>query len=107
MTWEKRHDYSPGMKIFKQHLLKTYRADHVVVIYEAAHLPTGQALCEPIELGELDSAHTTRISTLYVPLRDAGAPDLEMMERLGIKPSDVVKVERRLTPNLTTATERL
>lgn len=78
-----------GLAILCESLADTYGKDHTVVLYEAARYP----VCDPIIIGvPLSDAPSTPVSalaTMYVPPKHAPEPDLQMIEKLGIRPSYV------------------
>jgi uncharacterized protein YabN with tetrapyrrole methylase and pyrophosphatase domain len=90
------YDYGPGLEILAEHLLETYPPDHVVVVYEAAHLPTEEPRRDAIPLADLASTRVTAISTLYVPPREVGALDHEMLAKLNLSGEALATVERKL-----------
>jgi uncharacterized protein YabN with tetrapyrrole methylase and pyrophosphatase domain len=96
-TWEK--DYaSKGLDVLTEQLLLSYPADHMVAIYEAAHLPTGDARVEWVQLHDLASATVSWISTLYVPPAQSSKLDEAMLARLGINETSIARVERTINP---------
>jgi hypothetical protein len=50
-----------------QKLVKAYPADHRVVLYAAATLPTLSPVMDEVALGSLSRGHVTQETTLYVP----------------------------------------
>ncbi len=90
------YDYQPGLRVLKEYLSDTYPSDHVVVVYEAAHLPTDESRREPVPLGDLPSARVTPVSTLYVPPRALAPVDEGMLARLGMTRQSLPRVERRV-----------
>ncbi|MCB1056106.1 MAG: hypothetical protein KDD11_11450 [Acidobacteria bacterium] len=74
-----------GLAVLVEYLLESYPANHQVTVYEAAQY----AVCDPIvdvcSLERLLDADVTAISTLYVPPRELGVSDPEMLQRLGLK----------------------
>ena len=63
-------------------LLRDYAADHEVVLYEAATLPTHRARVARFKLRELPNVEVSMHATLVVPPNGAMAPDLAIRERL-------------------------
>lgn len=90
------YDFLPGLEVLRDYLLNTYPPEHVVVVYEAAHLPTGQCRREAVSLAELVSVRVTPISTLYVPPREVGEPNEDMLAKLGIPKESLSRVVRRV-----------
>jgi precorrin-6B methylase 1 len=76
-----------GLIVLTEKLLKTYRPNHQVVVYDAPSLP----LCEPsiarVALGALPQAPVTAMSTLFVPPMTDPRIDNAMLRRLGITPA--------------------
>ena len=72
-----------------RYLEQYYGADHETAIYEAPIY----AICDPfiqeVPLAKVPEAHVSPISTLYIPPKDAGVPDEEMLEQLGLASSDL------------------
>lgn len=56
-------------------LLKRYRADHPLVIYEAADQPFGRPRIDIIELQELPRSKLSKASTVFVPPLPRGEPN--------------------------------
>jgi uroporphyrin-III C-methyltransferase len=99
--WEQDYDCRPGLQVLTERLLQTYPADHVVIVYEAAHLPTGEPRRDPVALKNLGSAAVTPISTLYIPPREVAEIDHNMLARLGIPEDAIQRIERKvLVPRL-------
>ncbi len=73
-----------GLVVLTEALLEAYRADHEVVIYEAARLPLCKSTIERIALERLPYAGVRALSTLYVPPMTRPAVDEEMARRLGV-----------------------
>ena len=87
-----RSKYNPrGLEILVETLLPSYGPDHSVVIYEAARYPVCEPVMEHVRLADVPESRVTPISTLYVPAKEAVAPDLEMIARLGIPSSYLLK----------------
>jgi uncharacterized protein YabN with tetrapyrrole methylase and pyrophosphatase domain len=90
------YDFRPGLEVLREYLLNAYPPDHVVIIYEAAHLPTGESRREPVPLANLTEMQVTPISTLYVPPREGAKLNEDMLARLGIEKDALSIVERRV-----------
>jgi uncharacterized protein YabN with tetrapyrrole methylase and pyrophosphatase domain len=73
-----------GLAVLTETLLETYRADHEVVVYEAAKLPVCEPTIERVPLRELPRARVTAMSTLFVPPMAKADADEAMLKRLGI-----------------------
>jgi uncharacterized protein YabN with tetrapyrrole methylase and pyrophosphatase domain len=96
------YDYRPGLEVLVRHLLETYPPDHLVVVYEAAHLPTAQTRHDAVPLGQLASADVTPVSTLYVPPREPAEADEEMLARLGLAKDSLPRVKHQISIAQTT-----
>lgn len=77
-----------GLALLRDELVATYRAEHEVVVYEAAVLPTCAASIHRVALAGLLEAPVTTLSTLYVPPRGKAPLDLARVEALGLRPAD-------------------
>lgn len=77
-------DPAKGLAILETTLLHSYPADHEVIVYEAAMLPTAEPTITPIRLNQLRSAPITSFSTLYVPPIALPSVDSRMLEQLGL-----------------------
>jgi uncharacterized protein YabN with tetrapyrrole methylase and pyrophosphatase domain len=78
-----------GVLALTEKLLEVYRADHEVVVYEAASLPLCQPTIERVPLGALPRAHVTAMSTLFVPPMVEARLDEAMVARLGFAAATV------------------
>ncbi len=77
-----------GLRILVEELRRHYRADHEVVIYEAAPFPVCAPRMERLPLSRLPKAEVTLASTLAVPPTREVRSDPEMLDRLGLKPTE-------------------
>jgi uncharacterized protein YabN with tetrapyrrole methylase and pyrophosphatase domain len=73
-----------GLALLESILRSWYPAEHRIVLYEAASLPTLDPTIIWLSLDQLRRAPTTPISTLYVPPSAAPAIDAQMLDRLGL-----------------------
>ncbi len=75
--------WSPGgLRILAESLTEFYPADHEVVVYEAAAIPTFAPKIERTPLSRLPEAAVTADSTLFVPPAARREVDPEMRRRL-------------------------
>ena len=79
-----------GRNLVAQRLLDVYGANHEVVIYEAAIVPTFPARIERIPLSELATATLSAITTLFVPPAQTAPWNNQAMAELGINGADLV-----------------
>lgn len=77
-----------GLELLREVLIETYGAEHEVVVYEAASLPTCDPLMHRTPLRELLAAPVTPLSTLYVPPRGPARLHAARLQRLGLSPVD-------------------
>jgi uncharacterized protein YabN with tetrapyrrole methylase and pyrophosphatase domain len=68
-----------AMPLLVRKLMRTYPANHVVTVYEAAMFPGVDPMIERIPLYWLADFPITAAMTLYVPPARARAPDVEML----------------------------
>jgi uncharacterized protein YabN with tetrapyrrole methylase and pyrophosphatase domain len=73
-----------GLALLETLLLRSYPADHQVIIYEAAMLPTTEPTIMTVPLERLRYAPVTPSSTLYVPPVAPPIVDSQMLEQLGL-----------------------
>jgi len=76
-----------------EYLLPFYAPNHPVIIYEASHFSIYDPRMERTVLEQLAERRLTAVSTLYVPPLEAAAIDKGMLDRLGLKPEQLQKVE--------------
>lgn len=80
-----RRFHREGLAVLVDYLQQSYPSDHPVTLYEAAQY----AICDPIievcPLDQLLEMDVTAISTLYVPPKELGVSDPEMLRRLGLR----------------------
>lgn len=77
------HLWSPGgLRILAETLAGSYPAEHEVVVYEAAAIPTFAPRIERTPLARLPEARVTADSTLFVPPAGRREVDAEMRTRL-------------------------
>jgi uncharacterized protein YabN with tetrapyrrole methylase and pyrophosphatase domain len=86
-----RVDYATGplarekLGLLTEALLRTYPAEHLATLYEAASLPGFPPVMEPVQLGVLHlSKAISPITTLYVPPAAVAPVDRKMQARLGL-----------------------
>lgn len=77
-----------GLSLLRDALSATYGAEHEVIVYEAATMPTCDPLIHRVALKHLTKAPVTALSTMYVPPCKRAALDLAMVQALGLSPSD-------------------
>lgn len=77
-------DPSKGLAVLEAILRRSYSADHQVIVYEAAVLPTSEPTITHIPLDQLRNAPITSFSTLYVPPIAPPCVDTRMLEQLGL-----------------------
>lgn len=77
-------DSAKGLAILSTALRRWYPADHKVVLYEAAMLPTSEPRITWVALERLPGASLTPFATLYVPPLGLPAVDPEMLTQLGL-----------------------
>lgn len=77
-------DPAKGLAVLEAALLRSYPADHQIIVYEAATLPTSEPTMTHVPLDQLPKALVTPISTLYVPPIAPPAVDSRMLEQLGL-----------------------
>jgi uncharacterized protein YabN with tetrapyrrole methylase and pyrophosphatase domain len=74
-----------GLAVLTETLLEAYRADHEVVVYDAASLPICRSRIRRVPLGKLQDAPMTAMSTLFVPAMKEAQVDEAMVRRLGLQ----------------------
>jgi hypothetical protein len=84
LAWNPGRTNADNVRVLAGELAKTYGADHQVVVYEAAQLPTCAPMMLHVALADLHLAPLSTASTLFVPPRERRAPDAEMIARLGL-----------------------
>lgn len=84
LAWNPNRTNADNLRILADELARSYGADHVVVVYEAAQLPTCAPRIDHVRLAELPRMTLTTASTLFVPPREQRAPDAAMIARLGL-----------------------
>jgi hypothetical protein len=84
-----------GLRVLVEVLSESFDPGHEVVLYEAALYVGCDPLIKPVVLASVPEAGVTPVSTLYVPAKASALPDLEMLARLGIPPSDIGLVSRK------------
>lgn len=72
-----------GLATLIEVLLEDYRAEHEVIVYEAAQWTIAKPSAQRVALANLGGARITPISTLYVPPKPGIPVDLELAARLG------------------------
>lgn len=77
-------DPTKGLAVLAATLRHSYPADHQVVVYEAATLPTSEPTMTYVPLAQLPKALVTPISTLYVAPIAPPPVDPRMLEQLGL-----------------------
>lgn len=84
LTWNPGRTNADHLRILADALAATYGADHTVVVYEAAQLPTCLPLVLHVRLADLPAATLSTASTLFVPPRERRTADAAMVARLGL-----------------------
>jgi uncharacterized protein YabN with tetrapyrrole methylase and pyrophosphatase domain len=75
-------DPSKGLAALAATLRRSYPAEHLLTLYEAALLPTSDPTITHVRLDQLPHAAITPLATLYVPPIAAPAVDAAMLESL-------------------------
>ncbi|MCE9686611.1 SAM-dependent methyltransferase [Shewanella sp. AS16] len=83
------HTTADRLQVLVELLQRWYPAEHGIVIYEAANLPTQSPRIERLALRDLPGARLTAISTLLIPPARKLTYNLEILEKLGITPADL------------------
>ncbi len=73
-----------GLRVLVEYLSDYYGANHNVAIYQSSQISICESLVNWVELGYLDPADVSPLSTLYVPPCETPIPDKSMLERLSI-----------------------
>jgi uncharacterized protein YabN with tetrapyrrole methylase and pyrophosphatase domain len=73
-----------GLAVLEATLRRSYPADHQIIVYEAAMLPTSEPTIIPVPLDQLQNTPITPFSTLYVPPVAPPTVDPAMLEQLGL-----------------------
>ena len=94
--WEDDFDQRRGLEILVEELLQAYSPDHLVVVYQAAHVVTERPRLISVKLQDLPSTEVTPVSTLYVPPGEGSECDDKMLARLGMTRDAITWVERRV-----------
>jgi hypothetical protein len=84
LAWNPGRTNADNVRVLVDALAATYGLDHVVVVYEAAQLPTCLPTILHLRLADLPLAPLSTASTLFVPPRERRAPDATMIARLGL-----------------------
>jgi hypothetical protein len=84
LAWNPGRTNADNVRVLVEELAKTYGEDHVVVVYEAAQLPTCLPMILHLRLADLPLAPLTTASTLFVPPRERREPDPSMIARLSL-----------------------
>lgn len=90
--------YEPrNLDVLGEYLSGFYGPDHRAVIYEASTYADLECRAELTRLDALANARVSRITTLYVPPKNAPrAIDREMVRRLGMNQDDVHSLQAKL-----------
>lgn len=83
------HDNTQGATILVKYLSEFYPLDHTVTLYEAAQYPTFSPCLQHFPLEQLPQANFSRICTLYVPPLPEERYDINMLNELNLKLSDL------------------
>jgi hypothetical protein len=84
LAWNPGRTNADNVRVLVEELAQTYGLDHVVVVYEAAQLPTCLPTILHVRLADLPQAPLTTASTLFVPPRERRAADPAMVARLAL-----------------------
>lgn len=84
LAWNPGRTNADNVRILADELAQWYGRDHVVVVYEAAQLPTCLPTILHVALHDLHLAPLSTASTLFVPPRERREPDVAMIARLGL-----------------------
>jgi Tetrapyrrole (Corrin/Porphyrin) Methylases len=84
LSWNPGRTNADNVRVLVEALAATYGMDHVVVVYEAAQLPTCLPMILHVRLADLPLAPLSTASTLFVPPRERRAPDPTMIARLAL-----------------------
>ncbi len=84
LAWNPGRTNADNVAVLVDELARTYGLDHVVVVYEAAQLPTCLPTILHVRLADLPRAPLSTASTLFVPPRERRAPDPTMIARLAL-----------------------
>lgn len=83
-AWNPGRTNADNVRVLADELARTYGRDHVVVVYEAAQLPTCLPTILNVRLADLPAAPLSTASTLFVPPCEQRAADPAMIERLAL-----------------------
>ena len=84
LSWNPGRTNADNVAVLVEALARTYGLDHVVVVYEAASLPTCAPRIQHVRLADLPAVPLSTASTLFVPPRERRAPDPAMIARLAL-----------------------
>jgi len=77
-----------ALPLLVEKLGRTYPADHVVYLYEAATHPGAEPVITPVRLGSVDKSVVRPMSTMYIPPSRTADPDPQYPWRDGAAPGD-------------------
>jgi hypothetical protein len=83
-AWNPGRTNADNVRVLVDELAQTYGPDHVVVMYEAAQLPTCLPTILHVRLADLPLVTLSTASTLFVPPGVQRGPDVGMIDRLGL-----------------------
>jgi uncharacterized protein YabN with tetrapyrrole methylase and pyrophosphatase domain len=83
-AWNPGRTNADNVRVLAGELARTYGPDHVVVVYEAAQLPTCMPTIVHVRLADLPHVQLSTASTLFVPPVEQRGPDVAMIDRLGL-----------------------
>lgn len=89
LTHAIKHDNRLGITVLYQYLKQFYPDQHPIVIYEAAQYPSFPPRIDEMSLSDLQNAHFTTISTLYIPPLGQAACSIRMLDALKINIRDL------------------
>lgn len=73
-----------GLRALAESLYALYPKDHLVVVYEASQYPIFQPIIQKVPLSDLETAHISAYSTLFVPPLQVPKANAERLQRLGL-----------------------
>jgi Tetrapyrrole (Corrin/Porphyrin) Methylases len=83
-AWNPGRTNADNVRVLAGELMRTYGPEHVVVVYEAAQLPTCLPKIVHVRLADLPFVQLSTASTLFVPPVEQRGPDVAMIDRLGL-----------------------
>jgi uncharacterized protein YabN with tetrapyrrole methylase and pyrophosphatase domain len=84
VAWNPGRTNADNVRVLAGELAQTYGDQHVVLVYEAARLPTCNPTIVHVRLADLSRVPLSTASTLFVPPIERRGPDVSMIDRLGL-----------------------